>query len=262
VSSRDHHEPLQLGKIRELAAAGRKAVEVAPDGTQRLIIPTTCPKCHSRALRLEGGECLGCVERQRETQARVIKQLERIPPVYRVGSLERPPSFLPLDAIRAAREWLAGSKRALSIVANEGETAAGKSTLAACALYSAAKHGASIRWVHAADLVDPDAARARDAMDAIRSGHFVGIDGLGKEFGNTRHVESYDSDKPRAIMVRVFTHIHQARGQRFVLTFDVDVAAAWGELYDAALMRRVMGEEFATTIRLERKEALRMPRLK
>jgi hypothetical protein len=177
---------------------------------------------------------------------------ERIPPVYGRGTLEHPPSFLPSDAVKRAREWLDGSRRTLSIFGPS--TASGKSTLAACVAASWAMRDKPIQWLHAVDLVD--AEKAKHAFDTIRSAPFVVVDGCGKEFGNGRF-DSFEADKPKASMLRLFTHVHESRGQRFVFTFDMHWKILWKEAYDAGLMRRIVNEEFAVAIALRRDGELR-----
>lgn len=273
-------------RARERLAAARKDTEPMSSLAGLTKTPPAavarvkCPRCASWALASDivDGQCGACRDRARERREFFEMQCARIPesykerlatspPTVRAWTFTNPPPFIPDDSIHAANRWLNGlrggpMKRTLSIFghveAGSSSTGAGKSTLAACVAASAAENGQRIRWVHATDLVDDDVQRARFSMDAIRATPFVVIDGLGKEFGNTKHLDSYESDKARAVMVRVFTHIHQSKGQRFVLTFDMPVDVLWKDAYDAGLMRRVMNEDFADVITLRRNGKVRV----
>jgi hypothetical protein len=52
--------------------------------------------------------------------------------------------------------------------------------------------------------------------------------------------------------VKVWTHVHESRKQRFVLTFDLPWQKLWEKAYDAGLMRRIVNAEFAVAISLRR----------
>ena len=239
-----------------------------------------CQVCHGATLRIHivDGTCESCRARTAERLEFAERQRERIPPVYREGSLESPPGFLFAGSIEAARKWLSGLKRVLSIFGVQ--TGSGKSTLAACVASSAATLGKTIRWVHATDLDDEEAPRAREALDQIRTGEIVVVDGIGKEFGHGRP-DSFKGEDAKKCMLKVFTHIHQAKRQRFVLTFDIAENVAFGSIrrdssgkpildahgrtitenppiYDASVRRRVMNEEFADVITLRRSGPLRV----
>lgn len=259
--ARRGREPMAIGAIGASAAMGLETIE---RGSR--VATVECSNCRRLTVRasIEGGVCAGCRDAERARLERIAARLEYVPPVYRPWTLERPPPFLPLEHVRRALEWLDGSKRVLSIAAEAppgaSSTAAGKSTLAACTASTAAERGYSIRWVHAIDLVDKDQSKSRDALETIRSAPFVVLDGCGKEMGHGRNPAfwaSYEADSLRQIMFRAFTIIHQARKQRFVLTFDLDNETLWHNAYDASIMRRLRSEEFADVVTLRRNGKLR-----
>lgn len=260
----------EVGPSRPMVALGTAVgTAKAPSAVSRV----RCPSCGNWALPFEleadKRRCNGCRRIEADKAERIAGLLERIPDVYRprgYESLERPPAFLSMDAVRIARAWIGGKKPRLSIFGHE--TGSGKSSLAACAMASAIERGAAPKWIHAIDFVDDDPARVRWAFETIQRCPFVVLDGLGKEFGGGRF-DSYEADVPRGRMIRVFTHIHQARGQRFVLTFDLTDRALAGATdpktgehykgaYDASVLRRVMNEEFADVITLTRNGPLRV----
>lgn len=239
-----------------------------------------CHVCHGSTLRIHivDGVCESCRARTTERLEFAERQRERIPLVYREGTLEKPPEFLSAGSVEAARKWLSSSKRVLSIFG--AQTGSGKSTLAACVASSATMLGKTIRWVHATDLDNEEAPRAREALDQIRTGELVVVDGIGKEFGHGRP-DSFKGEDAKKCMLKVFTHIHQAKRQRFVLTFDIAENIAFGSIrrdssgkpvfdahgrtitenapiYDASVRRRVMNEEFADVVTLRRNGPLRV----
>lgn len=238
-----------------LASAVGKPLAGAP-------VRVRCPRCEAWCYPLElehEPRCEGCRRRDADRLEFIERMRLRIPEVYRVGTLERPPSFLPDEPIRAAQAWLRGSKRILSIFGPQ--TGSGKSTLAGCAASSAAERGIAVRWVHAVDLADEEPEQARVAFKTLRTSPLVVVDGCGKEMGHGRNAafwESYEADALRKTMIRAFTHIHQSKGQRFVLTFDLSVDVLWKNAYDASIMRRIMNEEFADVITLRRNGELRV----
>lgn len=221
-----------------------------------------CPRCEAWCYPMElerEPRCEGCRRRESDRLESIERMRLRIPEVYRVGTLDNPPAFLPDESIRAAQAWLRGSKRILSIFGPQ--TGSGKSTLAGCVASSAVERGIAVRWVHAVDLADEEPGRARAAFETLRTGPLVVVDGCGKEMGHGRNAafwESYEADALRKTMIRAFTHIHQTKGQRFVLTFDLSVDVLWKNAYDASIMRRIMNEEFADVITLRRNGELRV----
>lgn len=280
---RQAHERAIERRASALPAEDRKATLGALAGGVR--VETWREKCHicrgsTLRIHIVDGVCESCRGRAQERLEFAARQRERIPEVYRVGDLEKPPNFLYAGSVEAARRWLLfpPMKRVLSIFGPQ--TGSGKSTLAACVASSAAAYGKTVRWVHATDLDNEESPRAREALEQIRTGELVVVDGIGKEFGHGRP-DSFKGEDAKRCMLKVFTHIHHAKQQRFVLTWDLAENIAFGSIrrdgsgkpvldahghpitenapiYDASVRRRATNEEFADVITLRRNGPLRV----
>lgn len=249
----------------------RAAVEVfGPPQIKLVSRGLRCPSCSrfcsASELRDDPSKCAECrqaIERKNEKFARERQaMLAKIPATYRgepAWSLDRPPPFLPPEAIRRALQWLVGNGPRLSIFGEQ--TGSGKSTLAAFVAFTGIEAGHGWEWVHASDLI-PDhevPEQAKEAVRICRTAPRVVVDGCGKELRGHDPTSGWARRKQEWLHA-LFGRAHESTTQRFVFTFDMGIDR-FLEMNgnDASLLRRVAPDDGGkTVITLHRQGLLRI----